>query len=171
MLDSILSRHEREGVSQLQLQDLFAPLSRTETIYTSAPATTTTTAHSCVFPSARLLATEVAPWVRSILRYDVAVEKERRQKASNLLSMGGKRKTRAARLALEGRDRGRKQRWLRGLGADVLKRSAGDGWPDEKDKGGGGGDLSSREGTGDDTRDGELSSSPNDGMECDFEVG
>lgn len=104
----------------------------------------------------------------------MAVEKERRRKASNLLSMGGKRKTRAARLALEGRDRRRKQRWLRGLGADVLKRSAGDGWLPEEDKageldGGGGG---TREGTGDGAGEGELSSSStSDGMECDDEAG
>lgn len=129
--ESITSRHEEDGVSRMQLQNLFSPLSKAEIMFASTPATT----HSSIYPSLRTLATEVAPYVRSILRYDIAMEKERR-KASNLLSLGGKRKTRAARLAVEGGDRRRKERWLHGLGADVVGRSAGEDWeaqPEEED--------------------------------------
>jgi len=123
IISSILFRHETENFSRMQLQDLFAPLTKAETMFATTPATI----HSSIYPSARLLATEVASWVRSILRYDVAMEKERR-KASSLLSVGGKRRTRAARLAVEGGDRRRKERWLRCLGADVISRSSGEGW-------------------------------------------
>jgi len=55
------------------------------------------------------------------------IEKMRRE-TSSLLSAGGKRQTRAARNAVEGGNRARRQRWLRGMGAEVVARSAGEGW-------------------------------------------
>jgi hypothetical protein len=126
IINSISNRHDPEGVDRLEMQKLFSPLSKAEAAFTSTPATT----QSSVYPSVGVLAAEVAPWVRSILRYDLAMEKARRQ-SSNLLSTGGKRRTRAARLAIEGGDRGRKERWFRGLGASALVRSSGRGWDAE----------------------------------------
>jgi len=122
IMESIISRHEQVGISRMQMQSLFAPLSK-ETGPGSKPVTT----HSSIYPSLRPLATEVAPQVRNILRHDIAMEKEHRN-AINLLSLSGKRTTRTARLAVEGNNRRRKERWLRGLGADVVERSAGEGW-------------------------------------------
>lgn len=74
--------------------------------------------------------TEAAPYVRSIFRYDLAKEEERKA-TSGLLSQGGngkRRITRAARVAEEGGDRGRKERWFRGLNAKLVARSGGEGW-------------------------------------------
>ncbi|KAI5812672.1 hypothetical protein BZA77DRAFT_137850 [Pyronema omphalodes] len=128
--NAILSRDSSKRVSGLEIQSLFSPLSKADTISASTPATI----HSSIYPSVRLLTTEVAPWVRSILRYDVAMEKERR-KGGRLL--GGRRKTRAARLATEGGSRGgRKERWFAKLGADVLTRTGNEEWlngPDEEE--------------------------------------
>ncbi|KAA8914863.1 P-loop containing nucleoside triphosphate hydrolase protein [Sphaerosporella brunnea] len=123
LLDAIVTRNVPEGITRMTMQNLFAPLSKAETMFASTPATL----HSSIYPSLTMLTVGIAPWVRNILRRDIAMEKERR-KASNLLSMGGKRRTRAARLAVEGGDRMRKERHFRALGADVVACSAGEDW-------------------------------------------
>jgi hypothetical protein len=124
LTNTLLTRRTPQPVTRMQLQDLFAPLSKAETLFASSPATL----HSCIYPSLRTLAVDVAPAVRTILRGDIEMEKTRR-KTCSLLSKGGKRRTtRAARLAGEGGDRKRRERWFRNLGADVVGKSAGEGW-------------------------------------------
>jgi hypothetical protein len=115
----------------MQLQSLFAPLSKADTPFASTPASI----HSCIYPSVRTLAVEVAPAVRTILRGDMEMELERRKKSSLLSKGGKKRTTRAARLAGEGGDRRRRERWFRGLDADVVAMSAGVGWEGVKKDG------------------------------------
>jgi len=77
--------------------------------------------------------TDAAPYIRGITRYDLARE-EKRKRTSGLLSQGGKRVkrrlTRAARVAEEGGDRSRRERWFGQLNARLVEGSGGDGWGD-----------------------------------------
>jgi DNA polymerase III delta prime subunit len=80
------------------------------------------------------IATDVAPFVRSIAQYDLALA-EQRQKLSGILSGGktskGSRTTRAARSALEGSQRAstRKERWFsKGLDYAAVLSTAGAEW-------------------------------------------
>lgn len=87
-------------------------------------------AHSTIYPSLGPLVIDVAPYVRAVLRTDIKREQERRR-LSTLLSQGGsakRRRTRAARTALEGGDRNRRERWFPGLGPDILNKTAGADW-------------------------------------------
>lgn len=123
IINAIVCRKKSDCLSRIEYQDLFAPLSKLETLF----ASTMPTAHSSIFPALDKLVVEIAPWVRYIIRNDIKLEKQRRD-TSKLLGAGGKKRTtRASRLALAGRSRGTKERWLRGLGANILK-SAGDNW-------------------------------------------
>ncbi|KAK4970441.1 hypothetical protein LTR28_000261 [Elasticomyces elasticus] len=82
------------------------------------------------------IATDVAPYVRSIVRFDLALE-EQRLRLSNLLgasSRNGKRvrNTRAAWSALEGgkRESTRRERWFpKALNMAAVLRTGGEEWP------------------------------------------
>lgn len=83
------------------------------------------------------IAIDLAPYVRSIVQYDMALE-EQRQRLSMLIADGGGRKakrartTRAARSALEGGQRAstRRERWFtKGLDLQSVLATGGSGWP------------------------------------------
>ena len=81
------------------------------------------------------LVTEVAPYIRTIISADLAIEQHRLQ-LSNLLSKSGRngkkiRTTRAARSALEGTNRvnTRRERWFPGgVNSALVLKTGGDGW-------------------------------------------
>ena len=87
--------------------------------------------------STSLLVEDLAPYVRSIIAYDLRLEQER-LRLSNLLSQGGRdgkriRTTRASRAALEGGSKAhtRRERWLpAGTNAALVLRTGGQGWQD-----------------------------------------
>lgn len=81
------------------------------------------------------IATDLAPYVRSIAQYDLSLEDQRRQ-MNDLLGEGHKSKrartTRAARSALEGSQRGitRRERWFPGdFDLDAALATGGKEWP------------------------------------------
>jgi len=79
---------------------------------------------------------DLAPYVRSIVAYDQALEQQR-EAFNNLLSQGARsgkplRTTRASRSALEGSQRAntRRERWFpKTLNLDLVMRTAGKDWP------------------------------------------
>ena len=82
------------------------------------------------------IATDFAPYVRSIVSYDIQLEQER-LRLSNLLSEGGRprgkklRTTRASRAALEGGNKAstRRERWFpTNLNVPYVLSTAGEGW-------------------------------------------
>ncbi|KAK1061885.1 hypothetical protein LTR74_010677 [Friedmanniomyces endolithicus] len=85
-----------------------------------------------------VIATDLAPYVRGIVQYDLALEKER-ERIEALLDEGEevpkarrKRMTRAARSAVEGGERGkvRRERWFgAGLGVEGVLGTGGRTWP------------------------------------------
>lgn len=85
--------------------------------------------------STSLLVEDLAPYVRSIIAYDLRLEQER-LRLRNLLSQGGRdgkriRTTRASRAALEGGSKAqtRRERWLpAGTNAALVLRTGGQGW-------------------------------------------
>lgn len=84
-----------------------------------------------------LVVEDLAPYVRSIIAYDLRLEQER-LRLSNLLSQRGRdgkhiRTTRASRAALEGGSKAhtRRERWLpAGTNAAMVLRTGGHGWQD-----------------------------------------
>ena len=84
----------------------------------------------------RPIATDVAPYVRAIVAYDLRLERQRRE-LSTLLSQGGgragakARTTRASRAALEGGSKAhtRRERWFpKELDFPMVLRTGGEGW-------------------------------------------
>ena len=81
------------------------------------------------------VAVDVAPYVRSIITYDVRLEQQRLA-LSNLLSQGGRRgkrqrTTRSSRAALEGGSKAhtRRERWFpKKLNFALALKTGGDGW-------------------------------------------
>ncbi|MCJ1332181.1 hypothetical protein MMC10_008873 [Thelotrema lepadinum] len=82
------------------------------------------------------IATDIAPYVRSIVTYDVQLEQDR-LRLSNILSEGGRpkgkklRTTRASRAALEGGNKAstRRERWFpTNLNFPLVLDTAGEGW-------------------------------------------
>lgn len=102
------------------------------------------------------LVLDVAPYARQVVRHDLRMEEERLMKVSTLLSQGGgaggRRSTRAARLAMEGGSRDRQQRWFERGNRKWMLQTGGDSWgaavdevlllkrrrEEEKEEGGGG---------------------------------
>ena len=90
-----------------------------------------------------MIAVEVAPYVRAVVRYDEKLRQER-VKLSGLLSEGGKgrpskrmRTTRSAYSALEGGQRGktRRERWLgEGVNGRFVEMTGGERWGDVVDR-------------------------------------
>lgn len=82
-----------------------------------------------------IVAEDVAPYVRSIVSYDIRLE-ERRLQLSNLLSQGGRngkrqRTTRASRAALEGGSKAntRRERWFpNSTNFSLVLQTGGKGW-------------------------------------------
>ncbi|KAI9877368.1 MAG: hypothetical protein M1830_004101 [Pleopsidium flavum] len=87
--------------------------------------------------STSLIVEDLAPYVRSIISYDLRLERER-LRLSNLLSQGGRdgkriRTTRASLAALEGGSKAhtRRERWLpTGTNATLVLRTGGRDWED-----------------------------------------
>ena len=87
------------------------------------------------------LATDIAPYVRFIVSYDLRLEQER-LRLSNLLSEGGRvgkrqRKTRASMAALEGGSKAdtRRERWFTNeLNFSLVLETGGEGWQEAQGK-------------------------------------
>jgi len=85
-----------------------------------------------------IIVEDLAPYVRSIVAYDQALE-QRREAFNNPLSQGARsgktlRTTRASRSALEGSKRAntRRERWFpKNLNLDLVMRTAGKDWPQQ----------------------------------------
>ena len=83
------------------------------------------------------IAQDIAPYIRSIVSYDIRLEQQRLQ-LSNLMSEGGRkgkrpRTTRASRAALEGGSKAntRRERWFsKGTNFAMVLRTGGEGWQD-----------------------------------------
>ena len=80
------------------------------------------------------IASDIAPYVRSIVSYDIRLEEQRLQ-LSTLLSQGGRsgkpRRTRASRAALEGGSKAhtRRERWfLKSTNFGLVLQTGGEGW-------------------------------------------
>lgn len=111
-------------------------------------------AHSSSFDSpTSVLVEDIAPYIRSIVSFDIRLE-EQRLRLSNLLSQGGRkgkrmRTTRASRAALEGGSKAytRRERWFPSkTNFPMVLRTGGYGWQDALLQG------SVREGSGSDIR-------------------
>ena len=81
------------------------------------------------------IATDLAPYVRSIAAYDLRLEEQRRQLSAALSQPGNDkskvRRTRASRAALEGGSKAntRRERWLpSGINYDMVLSTGGNGW-------------------------------------------
>ncbi|KAL1646273.1 hypothetical protein SLS61_007938 [Didymella pomorum] len=88
-----------------------------------------------------ILTADVAPYVRSIVAYELVLENQRIM-MGNLLSEGGRAKrartTKASRTAMEGGERRekRRERWFhRDLNFELVMRTAGSGWAGMGSKG------------------------------------
>lgn len=83
----------------------------------------------------RTITTDIAPYVRSIVQYDIALEEQRLRLGTLLDSRGGAKRartTRAARSALEGgkRESTRRERWFpREMDLDLVLKTGGKEWP------------------------------------------
>ena len=87
----------------------------------------TTSVHG---PSSDLVL-DIAPYARAVVRYDLKMEEERLKKVNALLlqgGAGGRRSTRAARLAMEGGSRSRQQRWFERGNRRWMLQTGGDSW-------------------------------------------
>jgi DNA polymerase III delta prime subunit len=89
---------------------------------------------SCVDHTLRVVVADVAPYVRSIVAHELALETQR-VRLGSLLSEGGRSKrartTKASRTAMEGGERQekRRERWFhRDLNFELVMRTAGSGW-------------------------------------------
>ena len=108
---------------------------------------------SCFDSSTSVLVEDIAPYIRSIVAYDIRLEEER-LRLSNLLSQGGRngkrmRTTRASRAALEGGSKAhtRRERWFPSkTNFPLVLRTGGHGWQDVLLK------ESMRDGSGSDNR-------------------
>ena len=86
----------------------------------------TTSVHG---PSSDLVL-DIAPYARAVVRYDLKMEEERLKVSALLLQggAGGRRSTRAARLAMEGGSRSRQQRWFERGNRKWMLQTGGDSW-------------------------------------------
>ena len=83
------------------------------------------------------IATDIAPYIRFIVSYDIRLEQQRLA-LSNMLSQGGRggkkqRTTRASRAALEGGSKAqtRRERWFpKDLNFPAVRKTGGSGWQD-----------------------------------------
>ncbi|KAF3042888.1 hypothetical protein E8E12_004150 [Didymella heteroderae] len=104
---------------------------------------------SSVDRTLRIITTDIAPYVRSIVACELVLESQRIM-LGNLLSEGGRsrraRTTKASRTAMEGGERQlkRRERWFhRDLSFELVMRTAGSGWAGMGWKGEGEGEESS----------------------------
>ena len=125
-----LSQHQ--ATTATTLSTALEPLAATPDSPRSGPSSHITTLDGPL----RAVATDVAPYVRAIVAYDLRLEAQRRA-LSNLLSQGGgragakARTTRASRAALEGGSKAhtRRERWFpKGLDFPMVLRTGGEGW-------------------------------------------
>ena len=133
---SILTRKGIETTSNLTRHD-FACFDAISVAPESALSTISGLAQSIFDGPLAPIATDMAPYVRSIVQYDIALE-EQRERLNGLLADGDRRKakrartTRAARSALEGSQRGstRRERWLtKALDMPAVLATGGFEWP------------------------------------------
>jgi hypothetical protein len=158
VLDLIRSQHQPNEslITRRDFSLAFDPISEPEK---SSLHTTGTLEASCFDRTLKLIALDVAPFVRSIVAFDARLAKDR-LRLSNLLSQGGSAKgpktkrmrtTRAAMSALEGgvRSTTRRERYFGpGLNAHLVLRTGGKSWLDA---------VAVATGTGAETREGSRS--------------
>lgn len=120
---------ELEGVNRYDFGHALDPLA---TVDTFADQSSAYFQASVIDRTAKIIALDIAPYVRGIVAYDAKLAEERK-KLSNLLSEGGRpgrkkmRTTRAAMSALEGGERKstRKERWFGDKANSILVRKTG----------------------------------------------
>jgi DNA polymerase III delta prime subunit len=102
---------------------------------TTSSATSSGLEQSAFDSPLKLIAIDIAPYVRSIAQYDLSLE-EQRARLAEIMGEGPKTKrartTRAARSALEGSQRGntRRERWFTAhLDLDAISMTGGKDWP------------------------------------------
>ena len=120
---------ELEGVNRYDFGHALDPLA---TVDNFADQSSTYFPASVIDRTTKIIALDVAPYVRGIVAYDAKLAEERK-KLSNLLSEGGRpgrkkmRTTRAAMSALEGGERKstRKEKWFGDKANSILVRKTG----------------------------------------------
>ena len=125
-------RHSSQKITKSNLPTSFEPLARSSNAVIGASRGTQITS---LDGPASVIATDLAPYVRSIVSYDLRLEEQRR-KLSDLLSQPGRdgmktRTTRASRAALEGGHKAfaRRERWFpKAVDFDMVLRSGGRDW-------------------------------------------
>lgn len=147
-----------QPLTRADLATAFGPIAEPSKTSLSPPRG----AHSSSFDSpTSVLVEDIAPYIRSIVSFDIRLE-EQRLRLSNLLSQGGRngkrmRTTRASRAALEGGSKAftRRERWFPSKTSfPLVLRTGGHGWQDALLQ------ESGRDGSGSDNRhDGSRRSS------------
>lgn len=135
MLDPQYPRDPASILSRTELSAAFDPIAD-RTKDSSAPSMSVL---SDFDRSMSLIVEDLAPYVRSIVAYDLRLE-QKRLRLSSLLSEGGRdgkriRTTRASRAALEGGSKAhtRRERWLpNGTNPALVLRTGGECWQDIK---------------------------------------
>lgn len=120
--------------TQLTRRDFSAALDPISEPVTSALSNSTGLLYSVLDGPFVTITQDIAPYVRSIVQYDLALEEQRMHLSSLLEGRVGKRArtTRAARSALEGgqRENTRRERWFSGaLNMDLVLKTGGQEWP------------------------------------------
>ncbi|KIY01672.1 uncharacterized protein Z520_01809 [Fonsecaea multimorphosa CBS 102226] len=122
----------------LSMYDAFAPLLEESRI--GLPSSPGRKAPSLDNPSAISLVTEVAPYIRCIVSHDQRLEQLRNELHGGARQHGSskrQRRTRAARAALEGADKStvRRDKWFpEELDWGAVMRTAGNEWPQARDR-------------------------------------
>ena len=150
--------HVPQPLTRADLAAAFNPIAEPSKTSLSSPRG----AHSSSFDSpTSVLVEDIAPYIRSIVSFDIRLD-EQRLRLSNLLSQGGRngkrmRTTRASRAALEGGSKAytRRERWFPSkTNFGLVLRTGGQGWQDALTR------ESGRDGLGSDGRyDGSRRSS------------
>lgn len=126
--------HARQPLTRADISAAFSPIAEPSKTSLSPPRG----AHSSSFDSpTSTLVEDIAPYIRSIVSFDIRLE-EQRLRLSNLLSQGGRngkrmRTTRASRAALEGGSKAytRRERWFPyRTNFPAVLRTGGYGWQD-----------------------------------------
>ncbi|OJD30719.1 p-loop containing nucleoside triphosphate hydrolase protein [Diplodia corticola] len=134
ILDHITSSRQPQSLTRADFY-VFDPLAEPPSAALNSTVSAGSVTASSFDRTFRLLAEELAPYVRNIAAHDIHLENER-LRISNLLSAGGGkpkrlRTTRAARSALEGgrRENTRRERWFdKSLNLAAVLKTAGKEW-------------------------------------------
>ena len=134
--ETLQAGRQADRAQHLERRD-FAIFNHISTSSESALSSTTSggSPHSAFDGPLSIITTDLAPYVRSIAHYDLALEAQR-ERLNSLMADGGATKkartTRAARSALEGNQRSntRRERWFtKALDLPAVLATGGESWP------------------------------------------